>query len=386
MYEDPKMIGSWISHMSNKVKTYGGINLAQGLPGFNPPRGLLDSLASEIESTHHQYAPTKGFPALLTKISDYMGLPSTAANENLLITCGATEAIHLIYQHLARKKKKFTVAAFGPSYESYVNLPSLLGHNFVALSWQADGSIDFDYLKTAIINQDIDLILIGSPGNPWGRVLTKYETEQFCKLTITTNAKIIFDMVYSELWFDQPAVYPQPVIQDKVYVVGSFSKFLSVTGWRIGWLTSTAAEMKEICLLHDFSGLSAPHPLQAAISNYLEDQQDVRVFVENLRKSIKNSYTLLAESVTKMGFHVIPAGGGYFVWANIPEGFSDSRQFVLDLYKKENLATVPGIHFGAQFNRMIRFNAARPIAEINAAVLCLSRFLNSQISSHSFPE
>jgi len=365
--------------MSNKVNVAGGINLAQGLPGFNPPDKLLDALAKEARSNHHQYAPTKGIPGLLTRIADYMQLPLSAATENILITCGATEAIHLIYQHLARKKRDlFTVAAFGPTYESYVNLPALLGHQFVALSWQPDGSVDFTSLKTEILNQNIDLLIIGSPGNPWGRVLSKHDTEQFCELTRTTNVSILFDMVYSELWYNQPTVFPQPVIQDNVYVVGSFSKFLSVTGWRVGWLTATATEMKEICLLHDFSGLSAPHPLQMALYNYMEDHKGVLAFVEELRQSIKSSYIILANAVTALGFHVIPSGGGYFVWAELPEGFSDSGQFVLDLFEKEKLAAVPGIHFGIQFNRMIRFNAARPVEDIMAAAECLSRFLGGQ--------
>lgn len=374
--EDISNIGSWIGFMSNKVKTMGGINLAQGLPGFSPPQVLLSLLAEEATGSNHQYAPGRGVPALLNQVVRYLRLPPAAASTNVLITCGATEAITLIYQHLARKKgNSFTVAAFGPAYESYSSLPALLGHRFIELAWEPDGQMDFDRLKTILVHQHVDLLIAGSPGNPWGRVLSANEMGQLCKLASTSDVRIIFDMVYSELWFDKPVSFPWPLIQKNIYVVGSFSKLFSVTGWRVGWLAADADEMTGISRLHDFTSLSAPHPLQVALSRFMDDEQEMGRYINQLRSSIKESVALLEQELSRLGFEVMPAGGGYFVWAELPEWFPDSGSFALDLYEFEGVATVPGIHFGASFHRFVRFNGARPAAEIAEAVTRITRFL-----------
>lgn len=373
---DTLNIGSWISYMSNKVKTMGGINLAQGLPGFNPPQALLALLAEEATGSNHQYAPGKGDYGLLSRIVRYLKLSHSYALTNVLITCGATEAITLIYQHLARKKgATFTVAAFGPAYESYSQLPALLGHRFVELTWGSGGQIDFDRLKMIITHQHIDLLIVGSPGNPWGRVLSVDETSRLCKLALDTGVRIIFDMVYSELWFHEPVSFPSPLIQENIYVVGSFSKLFSVTGWRVGWLVADAREMTEITRLHDFTGLSAPHPLQVALSRFMDNEQEMTRYVAQLRSLIKESVVRLEGALSELGFRVMPADGGYFVWAELPDWFTDSGAFALDLYEFEQVATVPGIHFGKDFNHFVRFNGARPIAEIDEAITRITRFL-----------
>lgn len=377
MTDNPNAISSWISFMSNKVKSGGGINLAQGLPGFRPPARLLELLAEEAAGNNHQYAPGRGLPVLAAHVADKLNLPGTAVAKNILITCGATEAITDTYLHLARKAgSTFTVAAFGPAYESYSRLPMLLGHRFVELT--RDES-DPDFLtKTAdlLVGQGVDLLFVGSPGNPFGQVIPANEVDFWCQMAAKTSLNVVFDMVYSDLWFDQPVAFPTPVLQERVYIVGSFSKMLSVTGWRVGWLAAPETSITEIGLLHDFAGLSAPHPLQWALSRFLDDKEAVNKYVSGLRDLIRDSCLTLEGALVQTGFHVEPAHGGYFVWAKLPQHLPNSGEFVLALYERTGVAAVPGIHFGEKFSRYVRFNGARPINEINEAAALITRFIN----------
>lgn len=377
--ENPNLIHSWISYMSNKVKTLGGINLAQGLPGFRPPEKLLALLAEEALANNHQYAPGRGIPSLTAHVARYLGLSPEQGQSNVLITCGATEAITVTYLHLSRQVgARFTVAAFGPAYESYTRLPSLLGHRFIEL--QRD-PLDKDYLAKAaaiLATEGVNLLIVGSPGNPHGHLITPEETAFWCQLAATTQLHVLFDMVYSELWQSQPPSFPLPVLQDRVYVVGSFSKMFSITGWRIGWLAGQTEPLNHIGLLHDFTGLSAPHPLQWAISRFLDLPDAADDYIRHIRRLIGESRQALEATLCSCGFEVLPAGGGYFVWAKLPDAMPDSGQFVLDQYDAVSVAAVPGVHFGARFDRFVRFNGARPIGEIKEASARIIRFIEER--------
>ncbi|NCC74429.1 MAG: aminotransferase class I/II-fold pyridoxal phosphate-dependent enzyme, partial [Sphingobacteriia bacterium] len=181
---------------------------------------------------------------------------------------------------------------------------------------------------THLLGQGVDLLFVGSPGNPFGQVIPANEVDFWCQMAAKTSLNVVFDMVYSDLWFDQHVAFPTTVLQERVYIVGSFSKMLSVTGWRVGWLAAPETSITEIGLLHDFAGLSAPHPLQWALSRFLDDKEAVNKYVSGLRDLIRTSCLTLEGALVQTGFHVEPAHGGYFVWAKLPQHLPNSGEFV----------------------------------------------------------
>ena len=125
--------GSLISFMSNLVKKNGGINCAQGIPGFEPPKELIEELVSAAKTQIHQYPAGNGNPELRGLVASGLCGNCGISAENVLVTNGATEAISLIYLYLRQKTAgKFTVLSFDPVYESYANLPKIYGDSFCA--------------------------------------------------------------------------------------------------------------------------------------------------------------------------------------------------------------------------------------------------------------
>ncbi|HOB72065.1 MAG TPA: aminotransferase class I/II-fold pyridoxal phosphate-dependent enzyme, partial [bacterium] len=143
----PKPDGSLISYMSNLVKTHGGINCAQGIPGFAPPRELLQKLVEVTQRNVHQYSAGNGYPQLRDIISSKLTGSAGLDSSNVLITNGATEAISTIYLYLRQIfSGSMTTLSFDPVYESYSNLPKIYGDRFISQSPCSDGSFDMEML------------------------------------------------------------------------------------------------------------------------------------------------------------------------------------------------------------------------------------------------
>ena len=203
--EIPK--GSLISYMSNMVKKEGGINCAQGLPGFAPPAELLEILSEVAKEPVHQYAPGTGLASLKESIAAIT--PINAAPESFLVTNGATEAISLIYLYLRQKNGgKLNSMAFDPVYESYSNLPRIYGDKFTAFELEKDFTVDLSRLEETVKNEKIDLIFLCTPGNPLGKLWFEEDFENLVQICRKNGAYLIFDAVYSDLCFDKTPEIP----------------------------------------------------------------------------------------------------------------------------------------------------------------------------------
>lgn len=366
---------SYISLMSNKVKTYGGINLAQGLPGFAPPEELLNILAWISSDNVHQYAPANG-NINLTVMLKTMYKPFT--EENIMVVNGATEAISLIFTYLnGIMPKNRTVLGFDPAYESFPRLPGIFGRKYVSFFQEKDFSIDFDKLEKTVFENKAGLIFVNSPGNPYGKIWTEKEFLKLKEIAEKHKVYVIADCVYSEIYFGKKPFTPLFDSQYFFYV-NSFSKLLSITGWRLGYFIASKEHISEIRLIHDYTGLCSPSVLQEAVAQYLERYEFGKKYTADLRKKMKISFVLLKSMLVDCGFVVPKIEGGYFIWAKLPKGFDDGLKFAMDLYEKKKVATVPGIHFSDNGKRWIRFNIARPEEEIVKAGKRIKEFISER--------
>lgn len=365
--------GSLISFMSDKVKKHGGINLAQGIPSFDPPAELLKKLQNISTEKIHQYAPGTGDMELVNQIQEkYTGV---SANE-IQITNGGTEAISLIFTYLNQKiKNKYSVFAFEPVYESYINLPRIFNVNFCSLPLTNE-AIDFDLLEETIIQNNVSVFFLASPGNPYGRMLSKTEIEKLIDLSVSAQFYLIIDAVYKELYFNEPPYIPYNNLPANVFYTNSFSKTLSITGWRIGYFICHEEHMKAIRSIHDYIGLSSPSVLQKAIARYLRDFNWGENYINQLRSTLENNYITLNKFLIDHGFVVPPVDGGYFIWAKLPEKFDNGFNFAIDLYEQQKVAVIPGIHFAASATNFIRINIAQNEAEIQEAMSRIHNFIN----------
>jgi aminotransferase len=368
--------GSLISYFSNKVKKDGGINLAQGIPGFQPPQELLDILKEISHENIHQYAPGNGNLKLIEILNlkyRYFGLEK----DNLLVVQGVTEAITLLYIYFRQiLNADFSVMAFDPVYETYNNIPKIFGNRFVSFVLDSE-TIDFNKFEKTIIDNNVKVFYLSSPGNPYGRIYNKSEIDEIIQLSLKHNFFVVFDAVYQELYFTNPPYIPLHQFNDNLFYVNSFSKMLSVTGWRIGYLIASNKHMNRIKSIHDYTGLCAPSILQEAIAQYLEQEYYGKSYVLALREKLNKSFSLLKNELIELGFQIPKIEGGYFVWAKLPQKFSDGFKFAIELYEQEKVAVIPGIHFSKNAANFIRFNIAHESEVIEEGIQRIRKFINN---------
>ena len=152
--------GSLISYMSNLVKTHGGINCAQGIPGFAPPRELLDKLVEVTQRNVHQYSAGNGYPPLRELISSGITGSAGLENSNVLITNGATEAISTIYLYLRQMFKEDDNSFHSIRFMKVIYLFKIYGDEFISQSSLKDGSFDMEVLEKTVENEKVRLVMI----------------------------------------------------------------------------------------------------------------------------------------------------------------------------------------------------------------------------------
>lgn len=367
--------GSLISYFSNLIKKNGGTNLAQGIPGFQPPAKLLSILENTITQNCHQYAPGIGNLNLV----DYLETKYQTKNNNskVLVTNGATEAISLIYNYLMtiENKQEFKVAAFSPAYESYIHLPRIFGHEF--FPYLVDDKIYFDEteFENFFTYNKIKLLFVSSPGNPFGKTMSKQQLNFLVQLAERNNAYVIIDAVYNELVFgDELPYYPLDNLSKNVFYVNSFSKKYSITGWRIGYFLMHQCHFESVCYIHDYIGLCASAPMQQALSEFVNCNESPE-YISFLRSTIRENNQFVLDKLSCNGFYCPQTDGGYFVWCKLPEQFENSLKFGLELYDKTKTAIIPGVHFGREWNNYIRINIARERAELIEGIDSILSFI-----------
>jgi len=357
-----KPTGSLISYFSQLAQEKGGINLAQGIPGFAPPSQLLDILNELIYQSPriHQYAHGNGDPELVECISQYYSPHQKFTSENILITQGATEAVSLVFLYLADALgKNFSVLSFDPPYESYPALCDLHNLPFHYFDYNEDLTVDFNRLEKAIRKDKVKLVIVTSPGNPLGKIWTKEELIQLDQLSRKYQCYLLFDGVYKDLYFNNSPFLPLELKNERLIYVDSFSKTLSITGWRIGYIITEKSIMEKLKSIHDFTGLCAPSVLQKAITQYLKQYNFGEKYCKNLRKTLNRSFTLFTQKLKTTPLQIPEIKGGYFLWAGLPHSCPDGFSFAQDLFEKTKVAVVPGENFSPHKKNYIRLNFAQ---------------------------
>lgn len=372
-----KPTGSYISFMSNKVKKYGGINLAQGIPGFDPPKELTSILSQIAHQNIHQYAPGNGNNELLDLLLAKYQNDFKFKKEDFLITQGGTEALSLLYTYFSKIiPKPFSALAFDPVYESYKYLPGIFNTGFVSFSFEKDSSVDFIKLEKTCIVNNVKVIFLGSPGNPYGRIWSRNEMDSLIALSKKLDFFIVLDAVYKELYYEKKPYIPLDQFNPNLFYTNSFSKLFSITGWRIGYLVAHPDHMSKIKAIHDYTGLSAPSVLQQAIVEYLKISDFGKVYINDLRIKLTEGFNHISAELLELGFTIPETKGGYFVWAKLPSTYSDGFKFAIDLYNEQKVAVIPGEHFSEKATHYIRLNIAREKQEIEEGMQRIKNFFS----------
>lgn len=328
--------------MSGLATETGAINLGQGFPDYPMDAELHGLVARAMANGHNQYAPMPGLPALRDSIADKIeflyGTKVDPVNE-ITITPGGTYAIYTAFTTILEPGDE--VIVLEPSYDSYVPNIEINGARAILIPLKVPGyGVDWPAVKGAV-NSKTKAIIINSPHNPTGAVLSAADMEELRSVVKGTNIFIVSDEVYEHLIFDgipHQSILRYPDLLERSFVCFSFGKVYNCTGWKQGYCVAPAPLMKEFRKVHQFNAFSCFTPTQVALAEFLKNRDAFLELSKQLQA--KRDYFISLMSATK--FTLQPSYGSYFICGTY-ERISDEgdKDFAIRVTKEFGVATIP---------------------------------------------
>jgi aminotransferase len=337
---------SVIRGMTRLANEYGAINLSQGFPNFPCPDVLKDAAARAIRDDMNQYAITWGAVrlrnALAAKYKDWYGLAVDPMTQ-VTVTCGATEAMGSALLGIINPGDE--VVIFEPFYENYGPDAILCDAKPVFVPMATDAQLDLDRLAKAFTSRT-RAIIVCTPNNPAGRVLSRVELEAIADLCRRHDAFAVTDEIYEHIYYEGEhiPIATLPDMADRTITISGASKTFSVTGWRIGTIISPPDVTGAIRKVHDFLTVGAPAPLQEAVAVGMETLG--KDYYDGLARDYRRRRDILCAGLVKAGFKCRPPEGAYYVMADFSD-LSDlpDDEFAKWLTAEHGVASVPGSSF-----------------------------------------
>jgi len=362
-----------LMRLANEV---GAIDIALGIPPGEPPPSAVDAAVAALTSGRNQYAPPEGLLAvrqlIASEIRRTRGVDVDPLSE-VTITCGATEGV--LDALLAVTDPGDEVILFEPFFENYPGMIELAGATCrpVPLTG-ADWRLDLEAVRAAVTTRT-RVILLNNPHNPTGRAFGEAEVAGLLELCLERDLVLITDEVYERYVYDgRTHVSPlgMPGAGDHAIIVGSLSKSLQMSGWRLGYCVATPQLTSAIRRVHERTTVGAARPLQEGVAAVrAADIPDDRDTFERRRDH-------LVTSLEALGFTLFRPEGGWFVLAGIDRFARASDRLAADLVESAGVLVAPGTSFftdRADGLRWVRLTFVRDHDRTVHALTRLQQFL-----------
>lgn len=369
-------LGTTIFTVMSKLATeHNAINLSQGFPDFNCSDTLTDLVSAYMKKGFNQYAPMPGVIGLREQIAmmieELYGSIYNPDSE-ITITAGATQAIYTAIASVVKDGDE--VIIFEPAYDCYAPAILVAGGKpvYIQLS-QPDFSIDWEAVKKRI-NHRTKLIIINTPHNPTGSILTASDLAQLDKLTRDTDIIILSDEVYEHMVFDDAlhqSVARNKNLADRSFLVSSFGKTVHTTGWKIAYIAAPENLMAEFRKIHQYLVFACNTPIQYALADFFKDKNN---YLE-LKHFYQRKRDHFAAMIASSRFTLKQSKGTYFQLLDY-SGISDEKDtdFAVRLTKEHKLASIPLSVFYHEKNddKLLRFCFAKKeeTLEKAAEIIC----------------
>jgi len=303
--------------MSRLAEECGASNLSQGFPDYQPPAALLERVTHHLHAGHNQYPHMTGISQLreqiANKIAQIYGTRPDATTE-VTVTSGATEALFCAIHAVVRAGDE--VIVFDPAYDSYEPAVTLAGAQTVHVPLTLpDFSIDWERFASVLTDRT-RLVIINSPHNPTGSVLTQADLERLATALRPYNTYVLSDEVYEHIVFDglqHASVLANEELAPRSFAVFSFGKTYHATGWKVGYCVAPPTLSEEFRRVHQFNTFTTVTPLQYALADYLmtcpEHYLDLSEFYQEKRDQF-------LEFFRDSRFKFEPTRGTYFQLAD----------------------------------------------------------------------
>jgi len=356
--------------MTRLANECGAINLSQGFPDFNPPEPVLEALERIAREGPHQYAVTWGAPnfraALARKQSRFMQL-ALDPDENVVVTCGSTEAMMVAMMTACNPGDK--VIVFSPFYENYAADAILCGAVPIYVELRPpDFSFDENELRRAF-DKGAKALVLCNPSNPSGKVFTREELLTIAKLAEEFDAFVLTDEVYEHIVYEphQHTYFASlPGMFERTLSCSSLSKTYSMTGWRLGYVIASPSVINEARKVHDFLTVGAAAPLQEAAVTALELPDG---YYRDLQRLYTEKRNIFLQYLDAAGLRYTEPEGAYYVMIDISEfGWGDDIAFCEWMAREIGVAAVPGSSFFHEpVNHLVRLHFAKKPETLESA-------------------
>ncbi|MDT9699640.1 pyridoxal phosphate-dependent aminotransferase [Streptomyces sp. P17] len=338
------------AEMSALALRTGSINLGQGFPDTDGPEEIREAAVRALrDGRGNQYPPGPGVPELRTAVAAHQrrlyGLTYDPDTE-VLVTAGATEAVAASL--LALLEPGDEVVALEPYYDSYAACIAMAGGRRVPVTLRPDQGrfrLDLDELRAAVTDRT-RLLLINTPHNPTGTVLTREELAAVAELAVERDLLVVTDEVYEHLVFDGAEHLPLatfPGMRERTVTIGSAGKTYSFTGWKVGWVTGTAELVTAVRSAKQFLTYVSAGPFQYAIAEALRLPDS---YFDSFRADLQRKRDLLGDGLRTAGFEVYQPQGTYFITTDIsPLGEKDAYAFCRALPERCGVVAIPNSVF-----------------------------------------
>ena len=368
---------SIFSVMSKMANDHNAINLSQGFPNFETDQKLKDLVTKAMKEGYNQYPPDTGVAVLReqisAKIESLYGKKYNPDSE-VTVTSGATEALFNAITAFVHKGDE--VIVLKPAYDTYEPTIKLNGGIPVQIQLKGENyKVDWTEVKEAITS-NTRMIIINTPHNPTGTVLSKEDMLELEKILSGTNIILLSDEVYEHLIFDElqhQSASRFPGLAESAIVCASFGKTFHNTGWKTGYCVAPAELMKEIRKIHQLTVFSVNHPMQVAYAEYLKNPEH---YLE-LSNFYQRKRDLFLNLIKDSRFSSTPSSGTYYQLLNFSEITAENDvNFAERLVKDHGLASIPVSVFNIdkKDNKQLRFCFAKTDETLEKAAEIICKF------------
>ncbi|MFB6197647.1 MAG: pyridoxal phosphate-dependent aminotransferase [Halobacteriaceae archaeon] len=322
------------------------VNMVSGSPDWDSPTSLSRGLHNYADEGGSAYPPTTGLTRLREEIANRRGVN----RDQIIVTAGACEANHILTAY-ALDAFGSKVAFLDPVYPYYPGRVDLLGGDPVTIPAGATGEIEPRAIRSPL-DEEIGAILLNTPNNPTGAVYDHSTLEEIIHAAEEQGALVICDEAYDHL--DLSGTFTSSLAIDSPHraMVGSFSKTLAATGYRVGYLIAQPDIVDDVKQYKTLTSIATSRPAQAAVHHALEEVSPE--YFQAVRERLLDRREIFCNALSKMGAEHIVPDGGFYVLAKIPE-YSGSINDAKRLIDERGVAAMPGEAFGDTISEWLRF-------------------------------
>lgn len=349
------------------------IHMEVGQPGTPAPALARNAVAAAMRDDPLGYTVALGLPALRNRIALLYGewYDVDLDPARVVVTPGSSGGFILAFSALFDAGDRIALGA--PGYPSYRQIMKSMNLTPVEIATKPEARYQLE--PADLQGVDYQGIMVASPANPTGTMLDEPALKALIDTTRAKGATFLSDEIYQGIEYDRKAVTALQV-SDDVCVINSFSKYFSMTGWRVGWLVLPKDNVRQVERLAQNMFICAPHVAQiaalAAMDASEELEANMAVYRENRR--------LMLEGLPKAGFtQIAPPDGAFYVYADVSAITDDSRAFARAILDEAGVAVTPGLDFDPERGGgTLRFSYARATEDIQEGLIRLERFMRER--------